>query len=203
MDYKFLCVDFQNYFAEKGCKQYNGGDSIGFITDTLIPFLRGKNRLVSEIISDYRLPRPFGRNDDCRPCDFAYLSKLPDDIKSKNVWVKSMNSPIWVRKNGGKANSKTALPYQNPKKFDKWLRKEFGEPKKELTIIVFGLTLDCCVLAVCQELFWRGYQCKILTEATDPMPNKNQAKIKDEIVNGEILKHWLKFIRFGELKKLI
>ena len=66
-------------------------------------------------------------------------------------------------------------------------------------IILFGLTLDCFVLAAAQELKWHGYNLKILVEATDVMPNKNQNEIKEQIVSGEVLNHWLRFIKFDEL----
>ena len=57
MQYKFLCVDFQNEFADVKGKWFNGESSIKFVKKTLIPYFKNKKIKVSEIISDYRSPR--------------------------------------------------------------------------------------------------------------------------------------------------
>ncbi len=202
MNYKFLSVDFQNDFAHPKGKWFNGGKSIKFVNTKLIPFLKQNQLKVSEIISDYRAPRLKGFGIGCIPGEFGFESILPDEVKEKPIWVKCMNSPTWIRKNCGIKNKKPSFPFQDTKSFDKWLIKQFGKPTEDLTIILFGLTLDCCVLATAQELRFRGYNFKILIEATDVMPNKNQDEIKKQIVYGEVLNHWLNFIAFDEVKKI-
>ena len=201
MQYKFLSVDFQNEFADPEGKWFNGGTSIDFVKNTLIPFFRKNSIKISEIVSDYRPLRLADSGIGCIPGEFGFESVFPMDIKENNVWIKCMNSPIWVRKNGGIKEKTPGQPYQNSNAFNKWLLKQFGKPNENLTIILFGLTLDCCVLATAQELKWHGYNCKVLIEATDVMPNKKQEEVKNQIVNGEVLNHWLKFISFEELQK--
>jgi len=200
---KFLGVDRQNYFVHKSCDQYNGGPSIKFVKNQLVPFLKHHRLKTSEIISDYRQPRHMGTYHACIPGEFDYQSDLPDDIKTGNPWIKCTNSPIWVRDNIGIPNSKAGLPYQDPEGFTKWLVKEFGKPGPNNTIIVFGLTLDCCILALVQELYWRGYYTKVLVEGTDVMPGPDQGKLKKQIISGGIYKAWMKFIEFKELKETI
>ncbi len=201
MNYKFLSVDFQNEFADKNGKFFNGGKSIDFIQKTLIPFLQKNNIKVCEIISDYRLPRKKSSSAGCIPGEFGFQSALPENVRDVSPWIKCMNSPIWIRKNIGKKDKKAGIPYQDAKKFNKWLKSHFGQPSEDLTIILFGLTLDCCVLSVAQELYWHGYRFKILIEATDVMPNKNQEEVKRQLVGGQVLNHWLKFIKFEDLIK--
>lgn len=201
MIYKFLSVDFQNEFADEKGQWYNGGKSIDFVKNQLIPFFRKNNIKTYEIISDYRSPRLADSGIGCIPGEFGFESILPNDVKEKDVWIKCMNSPIWVRDYGGIKDKTPGQPYQDTKAFDFWLKRKFGEPIDNLVIILFGLTLDCCVLATAQELRWHGYNVKILIEATDVMPNKNQDEIKKQITNGEVLNHWLKFIGFDDLKK--
>ena len=201
MQYKFLSVDFQNEFADIKGKWYNGGKSIEFVKTQLVPFFKENNIKINEIISDYRAPRLADSGVGCIPGEFGFESILPTDIKEKDVWIKCMNSPIWIRDNIGIKDKQPGHPYQDTSLFDKWLLDKFGQPSETLTIILFGLTLDCCVLATAQELKWRGYNVKILIEATDVMPNKNQIEIKNQITNGEVLNHWLNFINFDEIKK--
>lgn len=199
MNYKFLCVDFQNEFVDRNGKWFNGGKSIEFIKNELIPFLIKKQIKISEIISDYRPPRNKDSGVGCIPGEFGYQSALPNEIKENQAWIKCMNSPLWTRNNIGDKNKQAGLPFQDTIGFDRWLKMQFGEPNHSFTIILFGLTLDCCVLATAQELYWRGYNVKILLEATDVMPNKNQEKVKQQIVKGEVLNHWLQFINFKQL----
>lgn len=199
--YKFLSVDFQNEFANIKGKWFNGGESIRFIDKKLVPFFKKNKIKVNEIISDYRPPRNSDSGIGCIPGEFGYESTFPKEVREENPWIKCMNSPIWVRKNIGDKDLLPGKPYQDSKSFDNWLKKQFGTPNDDLTIILFGLTLDCCVLATAQELCWRGYKFKILIEATDVMPNKNQKIIKEQIIDGEVLNHWLDFIEFKELVK--
>ncbi len=163
---KFIAVDYQGDFAKKGGRWYNERLCEAFINAKLIPFFREKHIKLSEIISDYRLPRPSETLEYCIPGTEGYTSELPDDIKTDNVWIKCMNSPVWIGENRGDPNKPAGQPYSAPEKFTAWLKQEIGEPSNE-EIVIFGLTLDCCVLCLAQELYFRGYPARILYEAVD------------------------------------
>ena len=151
--YNFICVDFQKEFTTAEGKWTNKGKSIDFIKNTLVPFLRERKIKINEIISDYRQPRPGDSGDGCYPGTEGYESEIPDDIKNTDVWIKCMNSPIWVRENVGIANTKSGLPYQDPNSFTKWLKFNIGEPSEDNKVILVGLTVDCCVLCTAQLTF--------------------------------------------------
>lgn len=57
MNFDFICIDFQNDFASPGGINFNKGKSVSFIKEKMFPFLKDHNIQVSEILSDYRLPR--------------------------------------------------------------------------------------------------------------------------------------------------
>lgn len=111
MRYRFVCVDFQNDFTEKGGLAYMPRDSVDFIKNILVPQFRDKGIKISEIISDYRQPRPGDRGDCCRPGEWGYRSQIPEDLKDEEVWIKCMNSPIWIRENIGIEDKEPGLPY--------------------------------------------------------------------------------------------
>jgi len=203
MKYKFLCVDFQNEFVHpNGIWFQHDCESIDFIRKTLTPFLKKKKIKASEIISDYRQPRPGDLGEGCFPGTMGYESALSKDIKSSSQWIKSMSSPVWIRDNIGSPLAFAGVPYQDPKKFNAWLHKEFGEADETFEIIVFGLMLDESVFCTCQELGWRGYSVKVLTEATDVRRCKERPNVKNQLISGGIME-WLKFISFEELKKVV
>ena len=77
-----------------------------------------------------------------------------------------MNSPVWTRENIGDADGEPGPPYPDPGRLTAWLRTALGEPA-DVVPVVFGLTADCCVLCVAQELSWRGYQTLVLREGVD------------------------------------
>jgi len=196
---KIISVDFQKEFSAKGGKHYKPRPCVDFIKNTLIPFLRKNNVVIAEIISDYREPRPGDLDDSTRPGEEGYISEIPDDVKLKNVWIKSMNSPIWTRENIGMPNKKPGIPYQNPKAFTDWLNYSVGKPEDVDEIVLIGLTLDCCVFSVAQELCWRGYKVKILKEAVDTYSGKSEEK--EMILNNPPLLNWAKAISWNELKQ--
>lgn len=199
---KIISVDFQKEFSAKGGKHYKPRLCVDFIKNTLIPFLRKNSVMIAEIVSDYRKPRPADLDDSTRPGEEGYASEIPDDVKLKNVWVKSMNSPIWTRENIGNPNKKPGIPYQDPKAFTQWLNSIIGKPEKVDDIVLIGLTLDCCVFSTAQELRWRGYKVKILREAVDTYSGSPQEK--EMILNNPPLLNWAKVISWSELKgKLI
>ena len=150
-------------------------ESVGFVKETLLPTFREKGIDIVEIISDYRQPRPGDRGDCCHPGEWGYNSQIPSDVKNSNIWIKSMNSPLWFRENIGKAKLQPGLPYQDTKNFNEWLKKVIGKAI-EKEVVLFGLTVDCCVLCLAQELSFRGYKVKILNEATDTYSGNEKDK---------------------------
>jgi len=197
---KIVSIDFQKDFSAEGGVCYKPRPSVSFIKNTLAPFLNSKGIKIAEIISDYRQPRPGDRGNCCHPGEWGYESEIPKDIKDKKIWIKCMNSPIWVRKNGGVSSKKPGLPYQDPKRFEKWLNSVVGKPEKT-KIVLIGLTLDCCVLCTAQELNFRGYDVRILAEATDPY--SGDQKEKESLLKDSPIINWADTITFEELKKTI
>lgn len=190
-------VDLQKDFSAEGGICYRPRPSVEFIKNTLVPFLREKNQKIAEIISDYRKPRPGDRGDCCHPGEWGYESEIPEDVKNPKVWVKCMNSPLWVRENIGNTNENPGLPYQDPLKFSGWLNDVVGVPQ-DTEVILIGLTADCCVFCTAQELHWRGYEVKILQEGTDTYSGDQQEK--EHLLNNPPLTNWTEVIRWDELK---
>tara|TARA_Y100000310_G_C20586304_1_gene765569 strand:- start:657 stop:1268 length:612 start_codon:yes stop_codon:yes gene_type:complete len=198
---ELICVDFQREYTRENGKEYKLRPSVEFVNSTLIPFLRDKKIKVSEIISDYRQPRPGDTGDLCHPGSAGYESDLPGDVKDSYSWVKCMNSPIWVRDNTGMptdADREPGLPYQDPEAFDSWLRMTIGLPYRLDFVVLFGLTLDCCVLCTAQELKFRGYDVRILFEGTD-VYSGNQLK-KHELAFHQPLSNWADIVTWKDLK---
>ena len=192
-----LSVDFQKDFSAKGGVCYRPRACVKFLKETLFLFCKEKRIKLAEIISDYRTPRMGGRSDCCRPGDWGYESEVPSEIKKDFVWLKCMNSPIWVRKNIGNPKLKAGQPYHDPKSFDGWLKKVIGSPEK-IEVVLFGLTLDCCVLCTAQELKFRGYKVSVLVEGVDTYSgnlNDKNAVLKQPFSN------WGKPIKWRSLKR--
>ena len=196
---KIISVDLQKDFSQEGGKHFRVRPSVDFIKTTIISYLRDKKIKVAEIISDYRLPRPGDHDDSCNPGKIGYESGIPDDVKDEKVWIKCMNSPIWIRENIGDANKKPGLPYQDPKRFTDWLNEVIGKPEDLDMIVLMGLTADCCVFCTAQEFCFRGYNVKILQEAVDTY--SGDQKEKEQILNNFPLKNWAEPISWEELKK--
>lgn len=127
MKIKIVSVDFQKDFTAKGGACYKPRPSVNFVKHTLIPYLEKKGTDVAEIISDYRQPRPGDRGNCCRPGEWGYESEIPKTLKEKRVWIKCMNSPIWIRNNIGDSRRKPGLPYQDSEKFTKWIKKVLND----------------------------------------------------------------------------
>lgn len=195
MKYQFLSVDLQNDFASEGGSHYKARPSINFDKEVLFPFFKEKNIEISEIISDYRQPRPGDRDESCVPGTWGYESIVPKEIV-KSQWIKCMNSPIWIRDNIGDPNKTAGLPYQDTKGFGEWLKENIGKPG-EVTPVLFGLTIDCCVLSTLQELNWRGYYPLVLKEAVDHYLGTEEAK---ETVLKTPINNWADVITWDELK---
>ena len=196
---KIISVDLQKEFSAKGGKHYRHHSNVDFIKKILAPFLKKNNIKVAEIVSDYRQPRPGDPDDSARPGEEGYVSEIPESVKLKNIWIKCMNSPIWTRENIGNPNKKPGLPYQNPEAFTDWLNSTIGRPQEADEVVLIGLTIDCCVFCTAQELKFRGYNVKILTEAVDTYSGNPQEK--DMILNNPPLLNWARVISWDELKK--
>ena len=199
MKTKIISIDFQKDFTAEGGVCYKSRPSVDFVKNTLVPFLEKKNLKIAEIISDYRQPRPGDRGDCCRPDEWGYESEIPESVKEKNIWLKCMNSPIWVRDNIGDPTKQPGLPYQDPKKFSEWIEKVIGKPE-DTEVVFIGLTLDCCVLCTAQEFNFRGYQVKILKEAVDTYSGEQNEK---EALCKSPVENWADVISWEELQPLL
>ena len=164
---KLLSVDFQNDFVSKGGLAYRPRACVHFIGEVLLPWLRSHDTRLAEIVSDYRLPRPGDEFECCVPGTWGYASRMPDDQKLADIWVKCMNSPEWVRDNGGDAGRSPGLPRPDPASFSAWLRRALGAPEEAGAVVLVGLTLDCCVLCTAQSLAHRAYDVRYLVEGVD------------------------------------
>lgn len=201
MKIKIICIDLQKDFSQKRGKHFRPHLNVDFIKNEVIPFLRENKIKVAEIISDYRLPRPGDPDDSCNPGKTGYESELPDDVKDNNIWIKCMNSPIWTRENIGEINKKPGVPYQNPELFTQWLNEIVGKPEEVDMVILMGLTADCCVFCTAQELCFRAYKVKILSEGVDVY--SGDQKEKEQILNNYPLSNWAEPISWEELKKIL
>ncbi|MFW6109931.1 MAG: hypothetical protein ACOC6Q_00685 [Patescibacteria group bacterium] len=193
--YSFISVDLQNVFASEGGKGYTPKSSVGFLKSKLFPYFEKKNIKINEIVSDYRQPRPGDKGDLCHPGTWGYQSIVPEKLR-RSLWVKCMNSPIWVRENIGNEDAEPGLPYQDTAKFGKWLEKNVGDREKVIPV-VFGLTVDCCVLSTLQELNWRGYYPLLIEEGTDHRTGEKADKQK---VLDAAIGNWASVIGWKKLK---
>ena len=193
--YSFVSVDLQNEFASEGGKFYTSKPSIGFLKEVLFPYLRRRGIKINEIISDYRQPRPGDRGDGCHPGEWGYESLMPEDLR-QSLWIKCMNSPIWVRENIGNTDREPGLPYPDPESFTKWLTKNVGNPETVIPVLI-GLTADCCVLSTSQELNWRGFYPIVLKEGVDHASGKLEDR--DRVLDSPV-SNWARVINWSEIK---
>lgn len=194
MRYEFIAVDIQNEFASEGGKFYTSKPSITFLNETFFPYLRNNKLKVNEIVSDYRQPRPGDHGEGCIPGEWGYQSLVPDDLR-KSLWVKCMNSPIWIRDNIGNQDAKPGLPYPDSVAFGRWVEKNIGKPE-EVTPVIFGLTIDCCVLSTIQEFRWRGYAPMVIREAVDHESGK--AEDRDIVLEKTAIRWWAKVMSWKD-----
>ncbi len=193
---ELISVDMQYDFTRPGGASYEPRPSVDFITGTLIPYLRERSIKVHEIIADYRQPRPGDPRHQCIPGEWGYRSEIPDDVKHPDVWIKCLNSPSWTRDNAGIPGSEPGPPRPDPDGFTKWLEKGVGRPG-EKDIVLFGLTLDCCVFCTAQDLAFRGYNVNILEEGTDTRSG-DQAE-KEHLLTNPPLIYWASSISMAEM----
>lgn len=195
---EIISVDFQREFTSAEGRWANPGSSVDFIKQKLVPYCRKNDLMMFEIISDYRQPRPGDSGDGCCPGSPGYESEIPADVKSDDIWIKCMNSPIWVRENIGDENAPPGLPYQDPRLFSRWLDRTIGPPEDIEFVTLIGLTVDWCLLCTTQELRWRGYEVKILEEGTDVVGGDEA--YKRQLFSKSPLLNWASVISWSELK---
>ena len=186
MRYEFIAVDIQNEFATEGGKFYTPKPSVEFLKSTMFPYLRERGIQVNDIISDYRQPRPGDSGDGCAPGTWGYESLIPDDLR-KSLWIKAMNSPIWIREHGGDGSKVPGKPYPDSAAFGKWVEENIGAPETTRPVL-FGLTIDCCVLSAVQEFRWRGFSPVVIREAVDHASGKEDDK--DIVLEKTALSWW-------------
>ena len=196
--FAMISVDFQKDFTSPQGACYVPGPSVDFLKGTLLPFLERQGVEISEIVSDYRQPRPGDPRDCCRPGEEGYESEIPDSRKRRPVWLKCMNSPVWVRENIGEPGKEPGIPYPDADGFSDWLERGIGKPGM---IVLIGLTLDRCVLCTAQELSFRGYEVRILKEATDTASGSPEKK--EHLLANPPLTYWAEGITWEELRDIM
>ncbi|MFA5157873.1 MAG: hypothetical protein WC451_01615 [Patescibacteria group bacterium] len=195
MKYKILAIDIQNDFATEGGKHYTHKPSVDFLKSKILPFLKEKGIKIAEIVSDYRQPRPGDADESCVPGTWGYESVVPKEFVG-GQWIKCMNSPIWTRDNAGDTSKEPGLPRQDTIGFGKWLEENIGKPS-EVTPVLIGLTIDCCVLSTAQELNWRGHYPVVVKEGVDHYTGKQEMKEK---IFETPLPNWADAVDWEEIK---
>jgi hypothetical protein len=196
--FRLLAVDLQFDFTRKEGKHFNPKrKSPEFVRRTLLPFIKRNQIPVAEIISDYRQPRPGDLDSSCIPGTLGYASELSPEVAGPR-WIKCMNSPLFTRDGVGAFNVEPGLPRIDAPGFMRWIDEVIGKPDPKKPIILFGLTLDCCVLCTAQILRMLGYEVQILSEGTDTYRGGPKARAYYEVVSN-----WATLISFREFKKLV
>lgn len=196
MKYEFVAIDLQNEFATEGGKFYSFKPSIKFLKHILFPYLKENGIKINEIISDYRQPRPGDSGDGCHPGTWGYESLVPKELV-KAQWVKSMNSPIWIRDGIGDANKTPGKPHPDSEAFGKWIKENIGTPETTRPVL-FGLTIDCCVMSAVQEFRWRGFEPIVIREAVDHASGKEEDK--NIVLEKTAVSWWSYVMGWEELK---
>lgn len=194
---RIISVDFQKEFSAEGGRCYRERPCIPFIKDVFIPFIREKGFKIAEIISDYRLPHPGSSFEACVPGTRGYESEIPADVKYENAWVKALSSPGWIREHGGDPHKEPGPPYPAPGIFSQWLTDTVGLPAEDSEVILIGLTIDCCVLSVLEELRYRGYRASVLNEGVDTYSGDPEEK---EFLLKRVVPYWGQAVDWEQLK---
>lgn len=179
----------QNDFCSEGGICYNKHDSVLFVINRILPELNNCGIKISEIISDYRQPRCLDDSELCIPGTWGYSSVIDKHCVYGSPWVKAHNSPVWIREQNHVV--------QRCDKFDVWLIEQDITPAS--SVYIFGLTLDCCVLCVAQELYFRGIQPYIIIEGTDVYSGNSTEK--EQFLKMDFWKNWMKTIKWCDLKE--
>jgi nicotinamidase-related amidase len=199
MNIKIVSIDFQNDFTAINGKCFELRPSVKFIKNIFIPYLFKKDIKIAEIISDYRGLKLSNNDYCCVPGSWGYKSEIPEEVRRGSVWIKCMNSPVWIKKNIGNSAKQSGAPYSNHKKFNEWVKKTIGMPK-DVIIVLIGLTLDCCVLCAAQEFNFLGYDVKILEEGTDVYSGVKSDK---EFLFKSTINNWASPITWEKLKEIL
>jgi len=196
MKYEFVAVDIQNEFASNGGKFYTPKPSVTFLRKVLFPYFQKNDIKINEIVSDYRQPRPGDGGDGCHPGSWGYESLIPKELR-KSLWVKSMNSPIWIRKGVGDKDSIPGKPFPDSAAFGEWVDQNIGKPG-EVRPVIFGLTIDCCVLSVVQEFRWRGFEPIVIKEGVDHSSGKLEDR--DTVLEKTAISWWAKTLGWEDFR---
>lgn len=181
----------QNDFCSEGGICYRQHDSVKFVTESILPELFKHGIKTSEILSDYRQPRLLDNYELCIPGTWGYNSIIDKKYIYGTPWVKAHNSPVWVRENNSIV--------QNPWKFNNWLEKQ--SINQETSAYIFGISIDCCILCVAQELYFRGIQPYIILEGVDVYSgDSNQKKL---FLQTYFWKNWMKIIKWSKVKEVL
>jgi hypothetical protein len=194
---KPIVVDLQYDFTRPEGKHFKPSRTcLTYIRDQLLPALIRQDIKIGEIISDYRQPRPGDLDDSCNPGTWGYTSEIPETLVSTR-WVKCMNSPFFIRDNIGVADKPPGLPRAFPEFFYDWLASFVH---KDDTVVLFGLTLDCCVLCTAQAMRFMGYDVWILLDATDTYDGgeKSRRQTMDLVV-----RNWAKPLSAARLQSIL
>ena len=195
--FQFIAVDLQYDFTRPDGAGYSPRPCVDFIKSTLLPALRERGITVREIISDYRQPRPGDPRVLCIPGEWGYTSEIPIEAKAPDVWIKSMNSPSWTREGAGIPEMDPGSPRPDPEGLSRWLMENIGSPR-QTEAVLFGLTLDRCILCTAQELTFRGYKVHILMEGTDTRSGDREEK--EYLLNNPPIIYWATAIDWNSLK---
>lgn len=197
-NWNLLAVDFQRDFACPEGRWFRPRACHSFVSNVLVPWLTDNEIRLSEIISDYRLPRPNETEAYCVPGTPGYESVIDLAVKRAGLWIKSMNNPTWVRRDEPNGRAILSSPECKPSAFTKWVHSQFGPPSPDSAVIVFGLTLDCCVLCTVQELYYRGYRVMVLEDGVD---SYNSAENKTYLLNT-VISNWAGIITWDQFLEL-
>ncbi len=186
----FLAIDLQREFVSSDGKAYVYRPSVDVIQNTLFPFLRETGVQVAEVVSDYRFPILGVEEEYCVPGTAGYESIVPADLRNGRPWIKANTGLAWVRKNGGISDSVTGLPFPDWAALEAWTRIHLGPLGS--TVIMFGLTLDCCVMRAAQDLRDLGYRIEIVIDATDTY--RGTAENKEAVLRSDVFRNFASFI---------
>ncbi|MEZ4869689.1 MAG: isochorismatase family protein [Caldilineaceae bacterium] len=193
-----ISVDLQNEFCTEGGALYHPRSSVSFITEILLPFVRDRGYRIAEIVSDYRANEPGVSASSCVPGQWGYQSIIPSDLKYPSVWVKAEPSPAWTRPGAGQADQPPGQPYPAPDAFSAWLLTTIGAAADQQIILV-GLMLEICVLSTLQELKYRGYRVKVLSEGVDTYSGSVEQK---QLLFGTLFPFWGQALSWAQMQEV-
>ncbi len=187
MKMKVILVNFQNEYLSKKGKWYRKSKMPKFITTRFIPFCERHKLPVYEIKSDFGSPN-LTKNIGCAPGTYGFKTLIPDSKFAAKPFIKSDNSPNFVRENNGE------MPVEKPLEFKHWLDVNIGDPSQIGYVLVLGMGLESSIALIGNEMAKYGYKIRILKEGTEST-NKNK-KYTDFMLDKFPLVSWGKIINF-------